>query len=474
MQPKTPTATALPNSCRRFYCSFLLSLIVTFGGSFLAVSNTSGQESLWKARTHGDDWPTFLGPQQNGISTETGIRKDWSNSNLPVVWKIETGEGYSIGSIAGGRYVHFDRNENSARIRCFLAETGKLLWSYSYESQYADIYGYDSGPRTSPVIDQDRVFTLGVEGQLTCLGLSDGAKIWSVNTSEKFGVIQNFFGVGSTPVVDGDRLLVMIGGSPEKSKEVAPGQLNLVEPNGSAIVAFDKKTGDVLYQLGNDLASYSSIKITDELGDTPVGLAFCRRGLIAFDPEKGKELASFPWRARMLESVNASTPLVVDGKVFISECYRLGSTLLDWKEQKLIPVWSDDKRRDKTLLAHWNTPIIHNGFAYASSGRNVSDSDLRCFELATGTVQWRVKGFARSSITLVDNHLVVMGEQGKLALVRPNPEKFELVSQVNFEKHEALTKLKQPCWSAPVIAHGLMIVRGKHQVICFDLIPEKN
>lgn len=462
-------SAAFPRNINVFLLGWL-AMMLTLGGE----SIVWGQDSLWQSRKQGVDWPTFLGVNQDGMSSETGILKDWSGSKLPVAWKIETGEGYSIGSVALGRYVHFDRAKNRARVRCFNAETGRQLWSYQYDSEYSDIYGYDSGPRTSPVIDGNRVYTLGVEGRLTCLSLNDGKEIWAKNTSESFGVIQNFFGVGSTPVVAGNRLLVMVGGSPDESKKVAPGQLNLVKPNGSAIVALDKMSGNVLYKLGNDLASYSTIKLTNDLGPKPLALAFCREQLIVFDPESGKELDSIPWRARMLESVNASTPIVVDGNIFISECYGPGSTLLQWNNQRLSPLWSDDQRRDKTLLAHWNTPVVHGRFGFASSGRNSGDAELKCFEVATGTVQWAKKGLARSSLTLIDDHLIVLGEYGKLLLIRASPKKFDLVTELDFPNHESQPKLAHPCWSAPIVSHGLLIVRGKRQVVCFELIPNPN
>lgn len=453
---------------RRSLATSLLPLLMA------AVGMAGAQESLWTNHPAGVDWPGFLGPDQNGKSSETGILTDWSGDRLKVLWSAEVGEGYSIGSVAAGRYVHFDRANGEARIRCFNAETGEPIWEHRYPSEYDDLYGYDSGPRTSPVIEGDRVYTLGVEGQLSCLGLSDGQLHWQVDTVKRFGVIQNFFGVGSSPVVVGDLLLVMVGGSPEASKLIAPGQLDRVLPNGSAVVAFDRKTGDVRYQTGDDLASYATIRVPDPEAKDPLALAFCRNGLVAFRAVSGTVTARFPWRARILESVNAATPVVSGDQVLLSECYGPGSVLLDLDGDAPREIWSDARRRDKALLAHWATPILHDGYVYGCSGRNTGDADLRCVELATGKIRWREPNTKRCSLTWVDGHLIVLGEYGQLSLIRCTPEGYERVTEVDFDSHPNAEIPRFPAWSAPILSHGLMWVRGSRQVTCFELIPAES
>ena len=443
---------------------WLVVLIVSFSQQMLW-----SQEAKWTRS--GNDWPTFLGNKQDGNSLETGIRKDWSAGKLPLVWTTEVGEGYSIGSVANGRYVHFDRANRKARVRCFNAETGKLIWQQTYASVYRDMYGYDSGPRTTPIIDGNRVFTLGVEGQLKCWNLNDGTHLWSLDIIKKFGVVKNFFGVGGTPAIHENLIIVMVGGSPAESQDVAPGQLDAVQPNGSAIVAFNKETGKEVYRLGQDLASYASIKVSNELDGEPTGLAFCRNSLIGFDAKTGKQKFQWPWRARILESVNASTPIVQKEKIFITECYGPGSVLLKFQNGKTSEVWSDQRKRVKSLQAHWNTPILKNGFIYASSGRN-RNADFRCIELSTGKLKWAKPGLARSSATWIDHHFVVLGENGDLVLLNENSEKYDEVTRLDWKDYPEDTKLMSPCWSAPVISHGLMWVKGKRKLHCFELIPE--
>jgi outer membrane protein assembly factor BamB len=179
----------------------------------LIVASASAPSGAAPARTRtGSDWPTFLGPGGDGVSKETGIRTDWSRG-IPIAWQTELGEGYSMGSVAGGRVFLFDRVGSEARLTARDAGTGVLRWTVTHPSEYEDLYGYSAGPRASPVVDGDRVYTFGVEGRLRCHRARDGGLVWEVDTTARFGVVQNFFGVGCTPVVEGDLIIAMVGGS---------------------------------------------------------------------------------------------------------------------------------------------------------------------------------------------------------------------------------------------------------------------
>ena len=145
--------------------------------------------------------------------------KEWGPNGPPVVWHHKLGTSYGIGSVAQGRFFQFDRYEDQARLTCLDARTGEFRWKFEYPTDYEDRVGYNNGPRCSPVIDEDRVYLYGAEGMLHCVGAKDGKLLWKVDTAKKFGVVQNFFGVGSTPVVYGDLLLVMVGGSPAESQD---------------------------------------------------------------------------------------------------------------------------------------------------------------------------------------------------------------------------------------------------------------
>ena len=424
---------------------------------------------ILQQRKFGTDWSTFLGPTADGKSTETGIIKNWRGGNLKVIWRKTLGEGYGMGTVSAGRYFHFDRHEGMARVRSFNAESGEELWVSEYKSDYSDLYGYDKGPRTSPVVDGNRVYVFGVEGMMHCLAADTGEEIWKRDTSEQFGVIQNFFGVASTPVIYGDLLIAMVGGSPPESKLVPAGALDRVKPNGTAIVAYDKLTGEVKYQFGDDLASYSTIKLAT-INGRDVGFAWMRAALICFEPQTGKVVAEFQWRSRKLESVNASTPIVEGDHVLISECYEIGSAYLKLAEDQFDVIWDDKGRRDQRMASHWNTPIVIDGMLYGCSGRQPANATLRCVELATGKVRWSKEGLERCSLTSIDGHFVVLDEAGRLLLIEANSTQYLQVTEYDGEPEEI--KFKRPCWAAPIVSHGLMYVRGKDELVCFELIKQ--
>lgn len=450
----------------------LRSVLVFLAVAVLAAASSGaeslpggGPPSLW-TRQHGSDWPSFLGPTADGKSTETGIRTDWS-AGLPILWHREIGEGYSAPSVARGRLFMFDRHGGQARLTCLNAETGAELWRREYPTDYEDYYEYSNGPRASPVVDGDRVYTLGVEGRLRCHRAVDGELLWELDTTARFGVVKNFFGVGSTPAIEGELLIVQIGGSPPGSPRIHSGE---VRPNGTAVVAFDKLTGEIRYEIGDDLASYAAVKLATIEGRR-WGLVFARGGLLGFEPATGRLEFQYPWRAKILESVNASTPVVVKDRVLVTETYGPGSSLLRVRPGGYEVVWKDPPGRGQSLACHWNTPIHHDGVVYGSSGRNPGDSDLRAVELATGEVLWSEPRLQRASLLSVDGHFVVLSENGVLRLLRRDREKYDLVADLIPEAAgEGL--LTAPAWNAPVLAHGILYVRGKDRLVALELIPQ--
>jgi outer membrane protein assembly factor BamB len=429
-------------------------------------------------RPTGTDWAAFLGPTGDGKSSEKGLIAPWPEKGPKLVWQIPTGVGYGMPAVSRGRLFQFDMHREKARLTCMKAESAESLWQFEYTTDYQDMYGYDNGPRCQPVVDGDMVYTFGAEGMLHALRVADGSVVWKVDTTKSFGVVQNFFGVGSTPIVEGNLLLVQVGGS---TPETAGGSVPEAKPSGTGIVAFDKRTGEVKYKVGAELASYAS-PIAATIGGKRYGFLFARGGLLAFDPATGRENFHFPWRAASLESVNASNPVVVGDQVFISETYGPGSALLKVKPDGYDVVWSDLKgRREKRMQTHWNTAIEVDGFLYGSSGRHTNNAELRCVEVATGNVMWSEPDLTRSSLTYVDGHFICLTEYGELILIKANSQKYDVVSKFTPLKPDGgvdptglgpARLLAYPAWAAPTIAHGLMYVRGKDRLACYEIISK--
>lgn len=424
------------------------------------------------------DWPQFLGPDRNAISPETGLLDEWPDEGLSAKWKQTVGTGYSAPSIRDGRLVLHHRVDDRELVTCLNPIDGSKIWETGYPSSFVDPYGYNNGPRCSPILTEKYCYTFGAEGVLLCLDITDGSKIWEVKTQEKWNVPSAFFGVGSTPLLHGDRLFVMVGGQPN-----------------SGMVAFDAGTGSILWEsVGRDnwegqpmigwpgnrsyewkgyekIASYSS-PVLAEIHGQEVLIALMRQGIVGIDPASGKIHFSYWFRARVQESVNAINPVVHENRILISSSYyRQGSVLLEINPDLEVEreVW-----RGLSLEIHFTTPVLHQGHIYAFSGRNPPDASFRCVEWETGDVQWeRDESFrsfrgdssrlGRGSAILADGKLIALGETGVLALVEANPEKLNEISRFK------VPDINMPAWTAPVLSKGLLYLRDEDTLLCLDL-----
>jgi outer membrane protein assembly factor BamB len=332
------------------------------------------------------------------------------------------------------------------------------------------MFGYNNGPRATPIVDGPRVYTFGAEGVLQCVRVADGHMLWRIDTTKQFHVAKNFFGVGSSPLIWGDLLLVNVGGSPADGPTDVYRAAGNVQSDGSAIIAFDKLTGAVRWKTGDDLASYASPVVT-KIGGRDVVFQFARGGLLAIDPDKGQAIANFPWRAPILESVNASTPIIVGNEVFISETYQLGSALVRFDGKSFQEVWTDrDRRRNRAMALHWNTPIEHKGFLYGSSGYHSPEAELRCVEWKTGNVKWSEPNMGRSSLLLVEDTLVCLSEDGTLRLLRATPDRYTELVKWELTAEDRSPLLSEDAWAAPVLAHGLLYLQDAKRLVCLKLL----
>jgi outer membrane protein assembly factor BamB len=429
------------------------------------------------ATRQGEDWGAFLGPTANGRSSLRNLRTPWPAGGPTVVWQCEVGEGYCAPAVALGRAVVFDRIGRDMRLRCLEAETGRKLWEERYPTAYADMFGYDGGPRAAPVIAGDGVITFGPEGRLECRSLADGASRWQIDTAREYHVVQNFFGVGAAPLVvdagSGPVVVVQVGGSRPGTAPPAPERLDLVAGLDSGLVAFDLATGRERWRASDQLASYSS-PILARVGDRDRILAWTRDKLLVVDPASGAVTGDFRWRAEEVFSAVCASPVAAAGRVLLSECYEPGSVLLDLTAGDVPRPIRQDRRRarpDAALKAHWATPVFHDGHLYGASGRHAGDAVLACVDWHSGAIRWTEGGFGRASLVLVAGHLLVLGEYGDLVLVRAVPDRYAEVSRtrVRDPADGRSDLLGPPCWAAPVIARGLGYVRGQGRLVCLEL-----
>jgi len=422
-----------------------------------------------RTRTGGEDWPGFLGPRRDGKSSEKGLVPRWPAAGPRVVWQRKLGESFGTCSVQRGRAFHFDRYGDKVRLTCMKSETGEELWKFESATDYVDAYSDNSGPRCFPVVDADRVYVFGIDGMLHCLRVADGTVVWKKDTSRDFNVVRNFFGVGSTPVVEGELLIAQIGGSPPNSPPITSGELRGLD---SGVVAFDKRTGEVKYKISDELASYGS-PVCATIAGRRWGFVYARGGLLGFEPTTGKVDFHYPWRVAMINSVNVCTPVVADDLVFVSEAYGIGGSVVKARPGGFDVVWKDGRKRDRSFSAWWATPVHVDGYLYGSSGQQGSEPELRCVEIKTGKVAWSAPGLPACSLLYVDGHFVSLAEDGVLRLVKVNPERYEEVAKVELKSQDGEPLLRFPARAAPVLSHGLLYVRGKDRLVCLELIPGK-
>lgn len=356
-----------------------------------------------------------------------------------LIWKKPVGQGFSPPVIGQGKLIVFHRQSNNEVVEAWDPATGAKIWSYAYPTAYRDDFGFDEGPRAAPLIDSGRVYTLGAEGQLHCVNLADGKKVWSEDTHAKFRVRKGYFGAASSPVIDGNRLLMNAGGA-----------------TGAGIVAFDKSNGKVMWTAGEDEASYSS-PVVATLGGLKRALFLTRAGLVDIDPETGKIRYQMPWRARSQASVNAATPVVAGDILFLSASYGTGAIALEGKGTQYRKLWSSDD----AISNHYSTSVIFNGYLYGFHGRQEEGQELRCVDLKTGKVQWSKGGVKAGTVTLAGDTLLVLQENGELIVAKADPKQFSAQS-----KHGLLGGTVR---SYPALSDGRIFLRNGDTMACYRL-----
>ena len=406
---------------------------------------------------HSADWPRLLGPADNCSTPETGLRRELPEK-LPILWEMERGEGLGGPAIVGGNLFVFHRLDEDEVIECRDAVSGMQRWSQRYPAGYRPRYGGGHGPRTSPVVAGGRVFTFGITGKLTALDAATGKVLWQRDGARDFEMQAVFFGIGSTPLVVGERLIVQLGGK----ESGLPLQCAALD------VATGKKLWTATHEWG---ASYGSpvpatihgrecvLMFAGGLSRPPTG------GLLVIESATGKVLASAVHRADMAESVNASSPVLVSAnRVFVSEAYTAGGLCVEIAPDfSTKTVW-----KDEALGLYWMTPIVREGVIFGSAGMSDRLAEFTAHDVATGKQLWRTDfggTFGRASLLATGDGVLCLGEFGDLAWLELTRKGGRVLSRTKlFHAPET--------WTLPALAAGRLYVsqnEGKRRLICYDL-----
>lgn len=411
----------MKKKCRVLRGFFFVSFVVAFCVSLTA-----------------QDWPQILGPSRNGIYTGPEIVPSFPRNGPPSLWKKDVGAGFAGPAVAGDRLILFHRVGSRETVEAMDANTGKTIWTFDYPTSYRDDFGFDEGPRAVPVIAGGRIFTHGADGMLHGLDFTSGKMLWSVDTRRVFEAPKGYFGVASSPVVDGARVLVNVGGTK------------------GGIVAFEVATGKTAWTATSDEPSYSAPVVAD-IGGQHTGVFFTRTGLVAVDPASGKVLYQHRWRARQAASVNAATPIVSGDRIFLSASYGTGAVLLQIANNGVKPIWSGDE----SMSNHYSTSVLKDGYLYGFDGRQEFGQTLRCVELATGKVMWNVDGFGAGTLLIAGETLVITRESGELALAAASPKAFRFNARAQL--------VRGVVRAYPALSNGRYYVRNDRELAAFDL-----
>jgi outer membrane protein assembly factor BamB len=385
-------------------------------------------------------WPQWRGPHRDGVSPETGWLTQWPREGPPLLWKHRIGQGYSSVAVANGRVYTMGSQDDQEVVFCLEAAAGKEKWRQSYaapakgDRKYDT--GYGAGPRSTPTVSGKYLYTVGATGLLYCWNATSGKRIWRRDlfqgcTPQKLG-----WGFSCSPLIEHDLLFVNPGGS-----------------EGHSLMALDPRYGDVVWHKRDEVAGYSS-PIPMKVGDIDQVLFFTARGLISVAPATGKLFWEYSWETDY--DCNIATPIVVGNYVFISSNYGHGCAMLKVSKAAEGGLQADRVYEGNRMCNHFSTSVFYKDHIYG-----FNDNLLTCMDFRTGKIVWKQKGFKKGSLTVAGGYLIVLGENGKLAVAEASPDGYHERSTFAFTRNKT--------WTVPVLAKGRLFVRDESDLYCYDL-----
>lgn len=383
----------------------------------------------------GSDWPQWRGPNRDGKSFETGLLQSWPAGGPPLEWTASgAGIGFSSMSTSGNRLFTMGARGSTEYVMAFDRATGKKLWETPNGARYDNDRG--SGPRGTPTVSGGRLYALGASGDLTCLDPATGKKLWSVNVLRTFGGQNPRWGLSESPLVVNGMVLVNAGGP------------------GASIVAFDAKTGKVVWKSGSDPAAYSSA-VLQKVGGIEQAVFFTATGARGVDVRTGRELWQYTQVANRV--ANIATPVVSGPHVFVSSDYGTGAALL-----RMEPANGGITAREvyftREMRNHHSSSVLVGDYLYG-----FSSAILTAMRLSDGQVAWRDRSVGKGSVIYADNRLYLLSENGVVGLADASPDGYVERGRFTIETGQLST------WAHPIIAGGRLYLRDQDTIYAYDI-----
>lgn len=389
------------------------------------------------------DWPEFRGRFRDGIVRGTAIRTDWDAKPPVALWRHPVGPGWSSFSVVNGlaytQEQRFDEQDREVEaVVCYDVMTGQQNWEHQDFGMFSHTLG-GNGPRATPTWHEGLIYAFGATGILNCLDAQTGKKIWSHDVLVENKIPNAEYGMAGSPLVYGDVVVVDPGGT-----------------DGKSLMAFNRLTGNLVWEHGSNQAGYASPQISEVDGKSQL-LTFDAAGIAGHDLETGQNLWKFPWTNN--SGINAAQPIIpAKDQVFVSVSYGVGSVLLQvrhsaagWTAE---PLWESKQIRMK-----FNSGVIRDQFLYG-----LDEGILACFDLRDGRKKWKGGRYSFGQMLLIDDKLLILAESGDVVLVAADPDRFQELTR--FRAIEGKT------WNNPTLWKGLLIVRNSSEAACYDLRPE--
>ncbi len=387
---------------------------------------------------HKFDWPQWQGPDRTAVSRETGLLREWRPDGPRLVWEADyVGEGYSTPTVAAGRLFLMGNRDGKECVLALSEADGGELWASVIGPAVGVSY---PGPRCSPTVDGDRVYALGVGGDLVCLATASGSELWRKSLRKDFGGGVGGWGYSESPLVDGDRLLFTPGGGK------------------ATVVAVKKMTGETVWQAkvpNGDQAAYSSIVAAD-FGGQREYIQFLAGGVVGLSAD-GK----FLWRyAKPSAGINCMTPVYRDGIVYAAAEYNKGGGAARLTREK-DAVTATELYFSGHYQNHHGGMVLVDGYLYGEG-----TGQMACVEFKTGREMWRERKAGKGSVAAADGRIYYRSEGGTIVLVEASPKQYVEHGRFTPAKTSGLN-----AWPHPVIANGKLYLRDQQYLFCYDLKP---